>query len=44
MDLYGEMFYFELKVWVDEYFYVLYCGCVCGVGGVFMDDWNIGDW
>lgn len=43
-DLYGFDYYDRFKVWVDEYFFILYCGCVWGVGGIFYDDLNIGDW
>ncbi len=44
LDPHGETLYPELKAWADEYFYVPHRGRARGVGGVFMDDRNTGDW
>lgn len=27
-------------MWCDDYFYLKYCGEICGVGGLFFDDLN----
>lgn len=29
--------YKVFKFWCDEYFYLKYCGEICGVGGIFYD-------
>lgn len=34
---YDESFYFWFFDWVDMYFYFLYCGEICGIGGIFYD-------
>lgn len=40
--LFGDDIYVCYKCWCDEYFYFKYCGEMCGVGGLFYDDFNEG--
>ncbi|MBE1290227.1 MAG: oxygen-dependent coproporphyrinogen oxidase [Rhodobacteraceae bacterium] len=43
-DKHGDDIYPRLKAWADEYFYVPHRGRARGVGGIFYDDLNTGDW
>ncbi|MFX0542269.1 oxygen-dependent coproporphyrinogen oxidase [Roseovarius sp. S4756] len=44
LDPHGPDHYPRLKDWADEYFYIPHRGRARGVGGIFMDDQNSGDW
>ncbi|WP_446720212.1 oxygen-dependent coproporphyrinogen oxidase [Leisingera sp. ANG-M6] len=44
LDPHGAELYPRLKEWADEYFYIPHRKRARGVGGIFMDDQNSGNW
>ena len=43
-DQYSIDIYPKLKKWADDYFFIPHRGRARGVGGIFFDDLNSGDW
>ncbi|MDO9524624.1 MAG: oxygen-dependent coproporphyrinogen oxidase [Gemmobacter sp.] len=43
-DAHAPDYFDKFKAWADEYFFVPHRGRARGVGGIFYDDLNTGDW
>ncbi len=43
-DAHSPAYYPRFKAWADDYFFVPHRGRARGVGGIFFDDQNSGDW
>ena len=43
-DAHSSDYFAKFKAWADEYFFVPHRGRARGVGGIFYDDLNTGDW
>ena len=43
-DAHDAAYYPRFKAWADEYFFIPHRGRARGVGGIFYDDLNTGDW
>ncbi len=43
-DAHNPEYYTKFKAWADEYFFVPHRGRARGVGGIFYDDLDTGDW
>ena len=43
-DAHDPEYYTKFKAWADEYFFVPHRGRARGVGGIFYDDLDTGDW
>ncbi len=43
-DAHNPEYYAKFKAWADEYFFVPHRGRARGVGGIFYDDLDTGDW
>ncbi|WP_284165330.1 oxygen-dependent coproporphyrinogen oxidase [Frigidibacter sp. SD6-1] len=43
-DAHDPAYYARFRAWADEYFFIPHRGRARGVGGIFFDDLNTGDW